>query len=186
MILKRTFDECWICFFKQVRTVVQNVWNQDLEFNAETRNNDWIILKLDTPLDFNDEVQPVCLPSPNWAPNIDSFNHCFVSGWGNSELERNSSNTLQWIEVLFLINDVCKQSYESISNDNICTGYAKNGNDSCFGNSGEPLVCLNDSRAILTGISSFGHDCSTPENLGIYFRVTKILDWVESNLVCFM
>ena len=180
MILKRTFDECWICFFKQVRTVVQNVWNQDLEFNAETRNNDWIILKLDTPLDFNDEVQPVCLPSPNWAPNTDSFNHCFVSGWGNS------SNTLQWIDVSFLINDACKQSYESISNDIICTGYAKNDNDSCFGNSGEPLVCLNDSRAILTGISSFGHDCSTPENLGIYFRVTKILDWVESNLVCFM
>ena len=107
---------------KQVRSVVQNIWNQDLEYNEETRNNNWIILKLDTPLDFNDEVQPVCLPSPNWAPNTDSFNHCFVSGWGNSELKGNSSNTLQWIDVSFLINDVCKQSYKSISNDIICTG----------------------------------------------------------------
>ena len=151
-------------------------------------NNDWIILKLDSPLNFNDDVQPACLPSPNWFPDKDFSSRCFESGWGALEFEENSSYALQWIQVPAFTHEACKQSYgnENISDDIICAGDTKHQNDSWPGKSGGPLVCLNASRAILTGISSFGHDCSTPENLGIYFRVTKILDWVESNLVCFM
>ena len=172
---------------KQVRIVVQNVWNQDLEYNEENRNNDWIILKLDTPLDFNDEVQPACLPFPNWSPDTDSYNRCFVSGWGALEFEVNSTNTLQWIEVPALTNEVCKQSYgnESISDDIICAGYVEGGNNSWPGNSGGPLVCLNnESSAILTGIASFGHEFASPGHYGIYAPMTQILDWIQSNLVC--
>ena len=141
---------------------------------------------MDTPLDFNDEVQPACLPSPNWSPDTDSYNRCFVSGWGALEFEGNSSDTLQWIEVPALTNEVCKQSYgsQSISDAVICAGYAEGGNKKCPGNSGGPFVCLNESSAILTGIASFGHECASPGHYGIYARVTKILDWILSNLVC--
>ena len=36
-------------------------------------------------LKFNSNVQPACLPSPNWAPENDEKmkERCFVSGWGN-------------------------------------------------------------------------------------------------------
>ena len=48
-------------------------------------NNDIVILKLKSPLKFNSNVQPACLPSPNWAPENDEKmkERCFVSGWGN-------------------------------------------------------------------------------------------------------
>ena len=45
-------------------------------------NNDWIILKLDIPLELNDDVQPACLPLSNWAPETDLDNNCVASGWG--------------------------------------------------------------------------------------------------------
>ena len=173
-------------FFKQVRTVVQNVWNQDLEYNEETKNNNWIILKLDIPLDFNDNVQPACLPSPNWFPDRDSSSRCFVSGWGELELEENSSDALQWFQVPAFTHEACTQSYGNarISEDIICAHRAKKGNNSWPGKSGGPLVCLNESRAILTGITSFGYEYDSARHYGIYARVTQILDWIQSNLVC--
>ena len=65
----------------QARTVVQNIWNQDLAYkDGNNQNNDWVILKLDSPLNFNENVQPACLPSPNWSPDTDPNARCFVSG----------------------------------------------------------------------------------------------------------
>ena len=171
---------------KQVRTVVKNIWNQDLEYNEETRSNNWIILKLDSPLNFNDDVQPACLPSPNWFPDKDFSSRCFESGWGALEFEENSSYALQWIQVPAFTHEACKQSYgnEKISDDIICAGDTKHQNDSWPGKPGGPLVCLNASRAILTGITTFGYEYNSARYYRIYSRVTQILDWIQSNLVC--
>ena len=46
-------------------------------------DNDYIILKLDSPLDFNDDVQPACLPPSKSYLGLDSTEEqCFTSGWG--------------------------------------------------------------------------------------------------------
>ena len=102
------------------------------------------------------------------------------------ELEQNSSYALQWIQVPAFTHEACKQSYgnENISGDIICAGDTKHQNDSWPGKPGGPLVCLNESRAILTGITSFGYEYDSARHYGIYARVTQILDWIQSNLVC--
>ena len=43
-------------------------------------NNDMVLLKLESALDFNTNVYAACLPQSNWNP--ESENTCFVSGWG--------------------------------------------------------------------------------------------------------
>ena len=149
-------------------------------------NNDWIILKLDFPLDFNEDIQPACLPSPNWSPDHDPNNRCFVSGWGTLESEGNYPDTLQWVEVPAVTNDVCEQAYaDEITDAMICAGYTQGGRDACQGDSGGPFVCLDGNIAILTGVVSWGVGCASPGFYGVYARVTKTLDWIQSYMVNF-
>ena len=47
------------------------------------RENDYVVLKLDYPLDFNNDVQPACLPSSNTYLGLNSTEEqCYTSGWG--------------------------------------------------------------------------------------------------------
>ena len=45
--------------------------------------NDWIILKLDSNLTLNPDVQPACLPpDPCYLPLSETREQCWTSGWG--------------------------------------------------------------------------------------------------------
>ena len=56
------------------------IWNQQSGYSFEGMNNDMVLLKLESPLDFNTNVYAACLPQSNWNPGAE--NTCFVSGWG--------------------------------------------------------------------------------------------------------
>ena len=163
---------------------MQNIWNQDLIYGqGGGHNHDWIMLKLDSALDFNDAVQPTCLPQPNWAPDNDPNNHCFVSGWGTLSYQGNSPDSLQWVEVPAVTNAICNQAYSnSITDAMICAGLAEGGKDSCQGDSGGPLICAVNGKAHLVGVVSFGVGCALPNWPGVYARVTAVLSWIKSNM----
>ena len=146
-------------------------------------------MKLDSPLDFNEDVQPACLPSPNWSPDQDPNNRCFTSGWGTLEYDLDNPqipDTLQWVEVPAVTNEVCNQAYGGITDAMICAGYAEGGKDSCQGDSGGPFVCLDGNMAFLTGVVSWGYGCGNFAGFyGVYARVTTVLDWIQSYMVSF-
>ena len=158
---------------------MQNIWNQDLIYGqGGGHNHDWIMLKLDSPLDFNDAVQPTCLPQPNWAPDNDPYNSCFVSGWGTLSYQGNSPESLQWVEVPAVTNAICNQAYSnSITDAMICAGLAEGGKDSCQGDSGGPLIGTShkhsgseEKKYAWIGIVSFGVGCAEPGYPGAYSR----------------
>ena len=72
---------CWFEYF-QVRGISQVISNPDLPYNSQTIDNDWLIVKLDSPLELNDDVQPACLPSADYLPANTTEAKCFTSGWG--------------------------------------------------------------------------------------------------------
>ena len=86
------FSSClkkWICPIKapllQVKDIASIIWNNEIGFVYEkhTHDNDYIILKLGSPLQFNEDVQPACLPSSSSYLGLDSTKTmCFTSGWG--------------------------------------------------------------------------------------------------------
>ena len=52
-------------------------------YDSVTLENDFVIVKLDSPLQFNEDVKPACLPSSENYLNVDSSeDRCFTSGWG--------------------------------------------------------------------------------------------------------
>ena len=149
--------------------------------------NDWIILKLDSPLEFNDDVRPACLPSPNWTPETDPNNYCFASGWGLLSHEGYPPWVLQGVELPVVSNEVCKVTNGPWVTDSvICAGRPSGGKSICNGDSGGPLVCLNGTNFILTGVTSYMYDCGRPGNYNGFARVTTALDWIKSSMVCTM
>ena len=67
------------------------------EYDDMTKDNDFIILKLGSPLIFNKEIQPACLPSSKDYLGSDSTEDmCFTSGWGTLEFGKLQINNLIW------------------------------------------------------------------------------------------
>ena len=72
-------------FFFQIKDIAQIVWNvaEGMKFIRSTFENDFVILKLGSPLQFNTDVQPACLPTSKNFLSLDSTEDmCFTSGWG--------------------------------------------------------------------------------------------------------
>ena len=148
---------------------------------------------MDSPLVFNEDVQPACLPTPNWFPDLDTNSRrCIASGWGDLSYEGSPPTILQWVEVSVVTNDVCQDQDHVlnnwITNSMICAGNVQGGKGICQGDSGGPLVCLNEhSNAILTGISSWtgAGGCAYPGYYSGFARVTEALDWIQSYMASF-
>ena len=87
------------------------IWNQNVgfEYDDPTKDNDFVILKLGSPLEFNEYVQPACLPSsPGYLSLESTEDRCFTSGWGRLQygkhlcfryhkVARLSTSDLMWV-----------------------------------------------------------------------------------------
>jgi hypothetical protein len=64
-------------------------------YEKDKHDNDYIILKLGSPLQFNKNVQPACLPSSPSFLSLDSTKTlCFTSGWGKLDVGKLKLNEL--------------------------------------------------------------------------------------------
>ena len=65
------------------------IFNTDPGFEYMLQNiydNDFVILKLDIPLDFDKDVKAACLPSSKGYLDLTSTEkeeQCYTSGWGD-------------------------------------------------------------------------------------------------------
>ena len=102
--------------------------------------------------------------------------------------------TCQYVQVPVITNTACKSDYgldiygdEIITDSMICAGYpGEGGKDSCQGDSGLPLVCNKDGKAIIAGVVSFGRACASPDYPGVYSRTTHVLDWIIAQMVSYI
>ena len=45
-----------------------------------------------------------------------------------------------------------------------------------------PLIVEKGNKWFLVGVTSFGFGCANPRFSGVYARVTKALDWINTNI----
>jgi len=168
----------------QVRGISQVISNNDLPYNSNSLNNDWVIVKLDSPLELNDNIQPACLPSADYLPATATEARCFTSGWGTLSSGGSSTNNLQYVRVPAITNAQCNSAYGgSITDAMICAGYpGVGGKDACQGDSGGPFVCNDNGNAVIAGVVSWGNGCALADFPGVYARTTTALSWIQSNM----
>ncbi|XP_030691263.2 transmembrane protease serine 2 [Globicephala melas] len=148
-------------------------------YDSKTKNNDIALMKLQTPLTFNDRVKPVCLPNPGMM--LEPTQACWISGWGSTYEKGKTSDRLNAAMVQLIEPWRCdsKQVYSDlITPAMICAGYLQGTVDSCQGDSGGPLVTLKSSVWWLIGDTSWGSGCAKAYRPGVYGNVTVFTDWI--------
>ncbi|CAG5105809.1 Oidioi.mRNA.OKI2018_I69.chr1.g2473.t1.cds [Oikopleura dioica] len=145
---------------------------------------DAALLKLKRSLEFNDYVQPICLPT--LSKNVPEKTSCAIAGWGTTK-GTTSRASLNQQTLPIVSNKRCNQYLGGVVPDNtqMCAGYRQGGVDTCQGDSGGPLMCQHNGVWIIDGIVSWGYDCALPRSPGVYTRVSSplILNWIKRSIV---
>ncbi|XP_044260985.1 trypsin-1-like [Tribolium madens] len=170
---------------RQEIQVVEKIVHPD--FNGGVGPNDIALLKLATPLEFGDLVQPVVLPEAGSEPTGDSV----LTGWGSTSTTIIPSlpNHLQTATVPILSYDDCKKAVDALLDENqedplsevsnVCTAPLSKGESACLGDSGGPLA----QNGTIVGIVSWGFvPCSYPEAPSVYTKVSNFVDFIKEHV----
>lgn len=152
-------------------------------YDSTTKDNDVALMKLQSPLSFNQRIGPVCLPNPGLMFQPQQM--CWITGWGAKHQGGNTSNELNAAAVPLIDSSTCNNLlvYNGlILPTMICAGYLEGKVDSCQGDSGGPLVTLKDSLWWLVGDTSWGSGCATQFRPGVYGNMTQFTDWIYRNM----
>ncbi|CAB1456522.1 unnamed protein product [Pleuronectes platessa] len=149
-------------------------------YDTLTYENDICLLKLSSPVNFTDYIQPVCLADANSI--LHSGVSTWVAGWGNTRPNGwSASDTLQEANLDIVGNKECQcNSIYDITDKMICAWVRAGGIDSCQGDSGGGLVTKVGSGWAAVGIVSFGDGCAKPNVPGIYARVSEYMEWISN------
>ncbi|XP_040886209.1 ovochymase-1 [Toxotes jaculatrix] len=144
-------------------------------YNAQTKERDMALLKLQQPLVFNLFVRPIDI----WMTPLPLFRKCSITGWGSTRENGPRVNRLQEVNVTILPPDVCNQYYLGrIRSSMFCAGKDGGGADACQGDSGGPLSCFTGSRYELAGLVSWGVGCGRARRPGVYTRIQTHTQWM--------
>ncbi|XP_078451949.1 uncharacterized protein LOC144719686 isoform X2 [Lampetra planeri] len=151
------------------------------DYNHYSKDNDIALLRLASPVNYTDEIQPVCLPEgrEQFFPGT----LCYVAGWGLINNAGELADVLQEAGVPLVSHTKCQDDWRNrfdISDNMVCAGFAEGGSDTCGGDSGGPLMCEEQGHWHLVGISSFGdYQCGLPNRPGVYTDVLRYQHWIS-------
>uniref|UniRef100_UPI0037E86531 transmembrane protease serine 13a n=1 Tax=Semicossyphus pulcher TaxID=241346 RepID=UPI0037E86531 len=153
-------------------------------YNNFTNDQDIALLKLTSPVVFDDKVQPACLPA--FDQRFSHGTQCWTSGFGTTvEGAGTISRDLMEVTVDIIATEVCNNRHVykgAVTKNMVCAGHLRGGRDSCQGDSGGPLVCKSGSRWYLAGITSWGGGCGQRNKPGVYTKVSSVLPWIYSTM----
>nr|XP_061805640.1 serine protease 27-like [Nerophis lumbriciformis] len=152
-------------------------------YNPSTFDNDVALLRLASPVTFNNFIRPVCLADT--ASTFFTGTDSWVTGWGRITEGGALPNDLMEVEVPVIGNRQCNCDYNpssQITENMICAGLRNGGKDACQGDSGGPMVSRQGTVWVQSGVVSFGEGCARPERPGVYARVSQYQAWISNEL----
>ncbi|KFM61859.1 Serine proteinase stubble, partial [Stegodyphus mimosarum] len=156
------------------------------QYRSNNLFNDIAILKLNRDVVFRPHIDTACLPRDE-----DDFTgqDCIVTGWGTNAYKSGSfSMIMKEVSVPVLGHAECQEKlrrtrlgrYFKLHAGFLCAG-GKEGQDSCKGDGGGPLVCFrSDNSYTVAGLVSWGLDCGHADVPGVYVNVRKYINWITS------
>ncbi|XP_052742106.1 brachyurin-like [Bicyclus anynana] len=153
------------------------------DWDAKKIANDLAILRIPF-VAFTNEIQPIALPTHDDIPNMFTGWVALASGYGltsdDCRIRRNQS--LSSVKLTIISNEECAEPFglDLIHNSNICTSSA-NGQSTCRGDSGGPLIVYINHRRVLIGVTSFGARAGCEAGYpAAYSRVSYFIPWIIS------
>jgi secreted trypsin-like serine protease len=170
----------------------------DPRYNPNTNDYDIGVIALAHPLwsgstapsvNGVDAIAPLPIDVADAAgygePNATPPTLATVSGWGDMSPAPSGGpsypSALHSVSVPLVSEALCQEEYASIEQTitprMICAGSSRPRADSCYGDSGGPLLVDRDSSArppgdyVLVGLVDFGNGCAQPGFAGIYTRI---------------
>ncbi|XP_066904660.1 enteropeptidase [Halyomorpha halys] len=164
----------------QLRTVSRVLFHS--HFHPFLLANDVALLQLNTPVEFTDTIQPICLPEPE---NSYTGEKGTVVGWGITSFPMGEpSPVLQKLEVETLTNFECSRLIEEPVTVGMMCASPTHKQGTCFGDSGGPLTIQDKTgHHILVGVVSFGvTGCAVrPAFPDLYTRISEYMKWIDVN-----
>ncbi|XP_011311419.1 trypsin-1 [Fopius arisanus] len=145
------------------------------------------LLKLKSPFNYTDHIQPIGLPKSGKQHTGDVI----ISGWGSisTNMTPEYPSKLQAVEVSVLDLDTCLATFQlvfpetQIFDTQICTGPVGGDRSPCSGDSGGALMQFDvDGKAEQVGIVSWGAAPCGNGAPSVFTRVSSYVDWIAATL----
>jgi secreted trypsin-like serine protease len=131
-------------------------------------------------------LQPVFLPQAGDEHLIAPGRMHTILGWGATDTFLSwGSDTLLKANVPIVDDSICNLPFAydgEVTQNMICAGYMAGGTDACSGDSGGPLLTLEDNHWYATGIVSWGYGCASPNLPGVYTKVMNYIGWIKQHV----
>ncbi|XP_058522257.1 granzyme B [Ochotona princeps] len=145
------------------------------KYNRNDIINDIMLLKLKRNAMKTAAVQ--CISLPNSKTQVNPGQECLVAGWGRTEPNGITSDTLQEVKLTVQDDQICKSRYSKYKKDiEMCVGDPETKKSSFKGDSGGPLVCKN----VAQGIVSYGKNDGKPPR--IFTKISSFLPWIKKTI----
>ncbi|KAK6640431.1 hypothetical protein RUM44_012125 [Polyplax serrata] len=156
--------------------VEKKIVHEDYKSTIRGLVNDIALIKLKEPVTLSSNVQLVDF---SYSKNLDRT-EVTAMGWGQSEIS-SFSPVLMHLNKTTMTNTDCNRILNSMllqaGPGNICFSGEKN-YGVCFGDSGSPLLYVDDGKQYTVGIVSWGVPCAAgyPD---VFVRVSYYADWIK-------
>lgn len=156
--------------------------------NHAVHIHDIALIELVTDVQLNTFVAPICLPlagvvgaSPNSSHETVEYT---AAGWGSISTGSGMHYKLMQVNLKPFDHDRCKRLFEVSSGLGICEAHVcaggTEGEDTCHGDSGGPLMKQIGGSWYQQGITSFGWPKCGREGIpGVYTNISHYLGWLE-------
>jgi len=153
------------------------------DFVLRTFDNDIALVQMDRKVVFNKHIRPLCIPESNqdYAGEMGT-----IIGWGRLSYEGKIPGHLKEAAVPILTHDKCKYKSrhlaKEISDNMMCAGYDDARIDACSGDSGGPLIKIEENYKKVIGLISWGIECAKVGYPGVYTRLGPYLEWIVNTI----
>ncbi|KAF4522293.1 hypothetical protein B566_EDAN011001 [Ephemera danica] len=163
------------------------------DYECQKHVHDIALLRLAREVTWSPRTAwPACLPGilPRGSEAFRD-REATAAGWGwlhENSAQGGRADVLQKVNLQIVDNARCIDWYRSqgmkikIISSQMCAGFEQGGRDSCWADSGGPLMVGESDSTVVVGVVSTGVGCARPKLPGLYTRVSDYVEWIRSHV----